>query len=149
MERLERREVKAEERRKRADEEIERLEQALADEEVEELNKKRKALKLQANIEHENYLKKKAEEQQIKNEADTPEAKTREIFRHAKEIRDKDISRGLTWEERKYKYMDAKTRRDCDNMIAQGEAKDIRDFLKKKRLKKEASEQRRRRLKGL
>jgi len=149
MERIERAKIKAKIQSERWDSKIKRLEQAQSDEEVRLQNERREKLKLQDDIDHYYYKLRKQEEQDLKNEADTPEAKTRECFRHAKEIRDRDISRGLTKEQRDYKYMDWKMRRDCDNAIAQGEAKDIRDFLKKQRLKEEQRERRRRKLKGI
>lgn len=149
MERIAKMKLKAENDKGKAELEIERLEQTERDKEAESLNKKRESVKLQAQLDHEAYLVK---QQQLRNQKEYEKSnigRTRESFRHAKEIKDRDISRGLTWEQREYKNMDSKTRRECDNAIAQGDAKDIRDFLRKERLKKEASEQRRRRLKGL
>ena len=131
MERIERLKLRAEERKRVTDLEIARLEQAQKDKEVELLNMKREDEKKKAQRLYELGLKKRQRQQDLKNIADTPEARTRESFRHTKEIRDRDISRGLTKEQRDYKYMDWKMRRDCDNAIAQGECKDIRDFLKR------------------
>ena len=149
MERIEKAKIKAKIQRERADLKIERLEQAQLDEEARLQNERREKIKLQTEIDHNYYRIKEQEKQDLKSEADTPKARTRESFRHAKEIRDRDIARGLTKEQRDYKYMDWKMRRDCDNAIAQGEAKDIRDFLRKKRQKQEASERNRRRLKRI
>lgn len=149
MERIEKAEIKAKEQQEKWDLEIERLKQAKADKEVELLNKKREGIKIQAQLDHDNYILNRDRQQQIKNEANTPESKTRKAFREGKEKIDRDISHGLTRDQRAYKNMTAKERRECDNAIAQGDAKDIRAFLKENRLKKEASEQRRRKLKGL
>ncbi|MBA7559773.1 hypothetical protein ES708_01388 [subsurface metagenome] len=140
MERIERLKLRAEERKRVTDLEIARLEVAKELNGFDKRNhrdipvlkygkktrKKKKAQRL-----YELGLKKRQRQQDLKNIADTPEARTRESFRHTKEIRDRDISRGLTKEQRDYKYMDWKMRRDCDNAIAQGECKDIRDFLKR------------------
>lgn len=149
MERIEKAEIKAKEQQEKWDLEIERLKQAKADKEVELLNKRKAEIKLQKQVDHDNYILNRDRQQQIKNEANTPENRTREAFKEAKEKIDRDISRGITRDERAYKNMTAKERRECDNAIAQGDAKDIRAFLKKNRLEKEASEQRRRKLKGL
>lgn len=120
-----------------------------ADKEAIESDKRRAEVKLQTQLDHDDYLKEKQRQQDLKNEAKTPEAKTRESYRHAREIRDRRISKGVTKDERAYMDMDSKTRRDCDNAIAQGDAKNVRDFLKKKQQEQEASERRRRKLKGL
>lgn len=149
MERIERAKIKAKIQRERADLKIERLEQAQLDEEARLQNEKREKVKLQTEIDHNYYKIKEQEKQDLKNEANTPEARTRESFRHAREIRDREISRGLTKDERAYKNMDAKDRIECSNMIASGEVKDVKAYLKWKRQQREASERNRRRLKGI
>lgn len=149
MERIKQLKIKAEENKRIADLEIESLEQAEADKERELMDKRRAEVKLQAQLDYEAYKMEEQRKQELKNEANTPEARTRESFKFARMIRDREISRGLTKEQRAYIHMSEKDRRNCDNMIAQGEVKDVHGFLKKKRLKEEASERRRRKLKGL
>ncbi|MBA7585784.1 hypothetical protein ES708_27773 [subsurface metagenome] len=149
MERIKELKIKAEADKRIADAEIKRLEQAEADKEVELMDERRAEVKLQAQLDHEAYRLEKWREQYLKNEANTPEAQMRKADQYATMITNREISRGLTKEQRAYKHMSEKDRRDCDNMIAQGEVRDIHGFLKKKRLKEEASDRRRRKLKGL
>lgn len=149
MERIKELKIKAEADKRIADAEIIELEQAEADKEVELMNERRAEAELQAQIEHDVYKWDKQWKQELKNEANTPEARMRRADQYATMIKDREISRGLTREQRAYKHMNEKERRDCDNMIAQGEVRDIHGFLKKKRQKEEASDRRRRKLKGL
>jgi len=149
MERIKRMKARAEEKQKRTELKIEKLEQALADKEIELSNKKIADRKFQAQKLHELDLKKRQEQQDQMEYAKTPKAKTREAYRQGKEIKDRDISRGLTKEERAKKYMDSKTSRECDNAIAQGEVKDVTAFLKRQRLRQEERDRNWRRSKGL
>lgn len=139
----------AENVRKIAELELKKQKLREAGKERELLYKKQAEAKRQADIDHEAYLK---EQQRLRDQKEYEKSDIARMERAKQEGIEKveqDIAMGLTESEVEYKYMDAKTRRECDNAIAQREAKDVRDFLKRKRLEQEASERRRRRLKGL
>ncbi|MBA7539965.1 hypothetical protein ES705_32254 [subsurface metagenome] len=133
----------------RADLEAEGLKQTEADKEVELLNERRAEVKLQAQLDYEAHKLEKQKEQELKNEANTPEARMRKADRYATMITDREIYDGLTKEQRAYKHLNSKERIECNNMIANGEVKDIHGYLKKRRQKQEASNKRRKYLKGL
>lgn len=149
MERIKEMKIKAERDKRTADLEIKELEQAEADKEAELMDERRAEAKLQAQLDHDVHKWDEQRKQELRNEANTPEARMRKADRYATMIKDREISRGLTRDQRTYKHMNEKERRDCDNAIAQGEVRDIHGFLKKKRQKEEASDRRRRKLKGL
>lgn len=149
MERIKELKVKAEKDKRIADSKIERLKQEIADKEVELMNERRAEVKLQAQTDHEAYLENQQLEIDIKAYEKSDEGRTERVRREGIEKVEQDIAMGLTESEIEYKYLNFKERRECDNAIAEGEVRDIRGFLKRKRLREKASEQNKRRLKGL
>ncbi len=134
---------------KKAELELEKLKREKADKEVELLNKERDRQEKEAQRLYELDLRKRQRQRDEIEYSKTPESRTRRASKEAEEIRDRDINRGLTKEERDYKNMDSKTRLECRNAIAQGDVKNITGFIKKKRLEQERSDRNKKRLKGL
>jgi len=135
--------------KERAELELEKQKRERSDREVIELNKRRAEVKLQAQLDHEAYLKNQQLEIDIREYKKSDIGGMDRAKREGIEKVEQDIAMGLTESEIEYKYLNSKERRECDNAIAEGEVRDIRGYLKRKRLREEASERRRRKLKGL
>ena len=129
--------------------ELERLKREKHEKERLEAIKRSEDAKLQAQINYNKYTKEQQRKRDQEEFEKSPEGRRQRSFRDAQINKDRDIKMGLNEEQRAYKYMDAQTRIECNNAIAQGEVRDIMGFTKKKRLEQEASERNRRRLKGL
>lgn len=133
--------------RKIAELELEKQKRRKAEKERVLLNKKRAEAKLQADIDHKAYLENQQLERDIKAYEKSDEGRTERARWEGIDKIERDIAMGLTESEIEYKYMNSTEKRECDNAITEGEVRDIRGFLKRKKEKEKASEQRKRRLK--
>ncbi len=111
-------------------------------------NEKREREKYKTQRDSEIYKREKQRKQDLKNEAKTPRGRMRKAQQEAFEIRKREEDMGLTEEEREFNHLDKKTQVDYRNARSQGEVRDIRGFLKQKRIKEENSRINRKRLKG-
>jgi len=132
----------------RANLELEKIKLRKAEKEAVLLNKRRERAKLQTQIDHEAYLEKQQRLQDQKEYEKSPEGRTQRSLQQANENLRRWKTK-FTREEIELKKLDSKSRIDYNNLKTQGEVRDIWDFLKKKRLKEEQSDRKRRKLKGL
>lgn len=141
--------LKAEKDKLEAEQTIERLEQLERNEQLKIENDKIVARKLKADRLHSRDVASRQVDQDRKNYEKSSEARTARAYRDGQNKTATDNIMRLTSEEKAFKNLNWQSRLDCSDAIASGEVKDVSGFLKKQRIDQEASEMRRRRLKGL